>query len=472
MAHIRTWWWIRASSAALVLVAALAAAPPASARGDAASASCVSQATGAPRGCTIQGTLSGTHTYRSSTDDVTTTWNGTLVFRQLLPEHGPLRQLTYDLAPGSRISWTITGSAGGCAVSGSGTLDASRLTGRLIVGKPLRPGVWAWTAQADVRAPRSGEKLMPVTCVGADGDLAVGFAKGFQFLTTSLGEPTDRSRTDGVRFSGSGSELGDPTQTRTSWDMTGDTYATEISQYGLDFIKTWEGLPRCKGDRAHVCVYDDSVGNCTIGYGHLVHKKPCNAADQKVRWTVKEARDRLPDKAKTAEYQGVVQAFSRKYSLNQCQFDALMSFVWNAGAGGFNRLTRGLPLEGWQLELVQRLVTNHNTATVRNAKPPVVGKDKSGKTTFTFKDPNGKTVTVPAPTIGKGPGGGTTITFRDPKTGKLVSIPSPVATPGKAPGSVTLEGLVKRRNAEMRWFTGACPCRGAPGRTPSTWNTP
>ena len=164
-------------------------------------------------------------------------------------------------------------------------------------------------------------------------------------------------------------------------------FATEIGKHGLDFIKTWEGLPRCKGDRSHVCAYNDSVGNCTIGYGHLIRKAQCTAADLKLRWTLQDAEEHLPDTAKKPEYEGVIRAFSKKYGLNQCQFDALMSFVWNAGQGSFKRLTRSLPVQGWEHTVVQRLVTEHNTAPVRNNKDAVIGKEQERQADTDFQGP-------------------------------------------------------------------------------------
>lgn len=251
--------------------------------------------------------------------------------------------------------------------------------------------------------------------------------------------------------------------------MSGETYATRIGKHGLDFIKTWEGLPRCKGDRKHVCPYNDSVGNCTIGYGRLIRKSACTPADLKLRWTLEEAEDDLRDLASKAEYEGVIREFSRKHGLNQCQFDALMSFVWNAGKGGFTRLTRSLPLEEWEPTLLQRLVTEHIYATVRTS-PAAPTKDKQGR--LVVRDPTTGRL-IPLPTINTGKNG-TTITFKDPRTGKTVTIRAPVPSPKAGPRRVVLEGLVKRRTAEMKLFmaVAGCPCGGAAGKTPSTWDKP
>src|SRR5690349_4068842 len=44
-----------------------------------------------------------------------------------------------------------------------------------------------------------------------------------------------------------------------------------LSARGLAFIERWEAFV------GHL--YNDSAGNCTIGYGHLVHMGPCTSAD-------------------------------------------------------------------------------------------------------------------------------------------------------------------------------------------------
>ena len=201
------------SAAIIVGIAMTVFAGPANASSNNLSASCRSLAATAARTCRVSGSLSGSHTYRSSSDDVTATWSGTLMFDQRLPEYGSENTRSYVLASGSRISWQITGSAGGCAVSGGGTLNASQLEGTLVVGRRLRDGVWAWSASVDVRSPQSGEVLMPATCSSAP-DLAIGFAKGFQFLDVSLGQPSTTARTDSVHSTGSRSSSDSVTKPR------------------------------------------------------------------------------------------------------------------------------------------------------------------------------------------------------------------------------------------------------------------
>lgn len=101
-----------------------------------------------------------------------------------------------------------------------------------------------------------------------------------------------------------------------------------VSKSGLQFIAHFEGfVDKC---------YDDGgkpgSGNCTIGYGHLVHYGPTTPADHK-RWgciTRAHALDLLRVDAHAAVL-GVRDAI--KIPLTQGQFDALVSFAFNCGVG-------------------------------------------------------------------------------------------------------------------------------------------
>lgn len=95
----------------------------------------------------------------------------------------------------------------------------------------------------------------------------------------------------------------------------------KISETGLNLIKQFEGC--------HVTAYKDSVGVLTIGYGHTKGVK----AGQKI--TLAQADEYLRQDVATAE-----KAVSKyKYSYNQNQFDALVSFTFNCGAGNLKKIT-------------------------------------------------------------------------------------------------------------------------------------
>jgi lysozyme len=106
---------------------------------------------------------------------------------------------------------------------------------------------------------------------------------------------------------------------------------THLSEHGARFIGHFEGF------RAHL--YNDAAGHCTIGYGHLVHLGPCNGsepAEFKRGISEQEAEELLRKDAQTAA--DAVRRFVR-VPLNQAQFDALVSFIYNLGAGAFESST-------------------------------------------------------------------------------------------------------------------------------------
>jgi lysozyme len=98
-----------------------------------------------------------------------------------------------------------------------------------------------------------------------------------------------------------------------------------VSSAGVGIIEGFEGW------RNHP--YNDSFGNATIGYGHLLHYGPVNSADIK-KWgriTRIEGRRLL-----LGDLSEAVAAVKRlvKVPLTQAQFDALISFTFNIGPHG------------------------------------------------------------------------------------------------------------------------------------------
>ena len=95
----------------------------------------------------------------------------------------------------------------------------------------------------------------------------------------------------------------------------------KISETGLNLIKQFEGC--------HLTAYKDPVGVLTIGYGHTKGVK----TGQKI--TQAQANDYLKQDVASAE-----KAVSKyKYSYNQNQFDALVSFTFNCGSGNLKQIT-------------------------------------------------------------------------------------------------------------------------------------
>lgn len=97
--------------------------------------------------------------------------------------------------------------------------------------------------------------------------------------------------------------------------------ATEISDNGVEFIASWEGL-RLTAYRAH-----PSETYLTIGYGHYGPDVKAGATITKQR-----ALELLRDDVHEAE-RAVAELV--KVRLGQHQFDALTSFTFNCGVGAF-----------------------------------------------------------------------------------------------------------------------------------------
>lgn len=96
----------------------------------------------------------------------------------------------------------------------------------------------------------------------------------------------------------------------------------QISQAGIDAIKDYEGV-RLKA-------YDDGVGVWTIGVGHTAGVKRGDEI------TMAQVDEFL--RADLAEAQKAVNTLVTT-PLTQGQFDALVSFVFNLGAGAFKGST-------------------------------------------------------------------------------------------------------------------------------------
>jgi lysozyme len=122
-----------------------------------------------------------------------------------------------------------------------------------------------------------------------------------------------------------------PAQTGSLMSVHKQHAPTHLSESGARFIGRFEGF------RAHL--YNDAAGHCTIGYGHLVHHGPCNGSEPgefKRGLSEQAAEELLRKDAHTAAdaVRGSVHV-----PLNQAQFDALVSFVYNLGAGAFESST-------------------------------------------------------------------------------------------------------------------------------------
>jgi GH24 family phage-related lysozyme (muramidase) len=119
--------------------------------------------------------------------------------------------------------------------------------------------------------------------------------------------------------------------------------ADRLSKEGTEFIARFEGFPSSQP-------YNDPVGFCTVGYGHLLHRSACTDADRR-EWSgisKEKARDLLRRDMKTY-VAAVLKLIEPK--LNQPRLDALASFTMNNGAGSLEestlrrRLNAGEPMD-------------------------------------------------------------------------------------------------------------------------------
>lgn len=99
-----------------------------------------------------------------------------------------------------------------------------------------------------------------------------------------------------------------------------------ITQDGLDLIKRFEGFS--------ATIYICPAGYPTIGYGHLVREHELDRYEQDI--TEQEAEDLLRRDVQVAE-RAVLRLID--VPLTDGQYDALVSFTFNLGAGALQRST-------------------------------------------------------------------------------------------------------------------------------------
>lgn len=109
-----------------------------------------------------------------------------------------------------------------------------------------------------------------------------------------------------------------------------------ISQKGIDLIKEFEGLHDGNKKTATIEPMLDPIGIPTIGWGSTTYEDGRRVKMGDPGITLEQAESLLVHHLQVAE--ATVRSLV-KVPLNQNQFDALVSFVYNLGAGNFGSST-------------------------------------------------------------------------------------------------------------------------------------
>lgn len=131
-----------------------------------------------------------------------------------------------------------------------------------------------------------------------------------------------------------------------------------VSQAGLDALKAYEGEVFCQpgAETSMHCPYDDSSDYCTIGHGHLIAKASCASLIPQLTETgyldgISEAeaedllrRDLASSQLSLERHMSAVDGSLAAGTLGatgltDTQYDALVSFIFNVGGGGFSSST-------------------------------------------------------------------------------------------------------------------------------------
>lgn len=101
-----------------------------------------------------------------------------------------------------------------------------------------------------------------------------------------------------------------------------------LTAKGATFIATWEGFVATP--------YDDAGGNCTIGFGHLLHRGSCTDRDRAAWGTITRARGTQLLRSDAAGFVDGLHTRLAGKRYHPWEFDALVSFTYNIGLGNFD----------------------------------------------------------------------------------------------------------------------------------------
>jgi len=125
-----------------------------------------------------------------------------------------------------------------------------------------------------------------------------------------------------------------------------------ISDEGLELIKHFEGCPT--DEEGNAVAYQDAVDVWTIGYGHT---KDVQEGD---KWTKEKAEFMLWRELED-EYEDYINNYVH-VPLNQQQFDALCSWVYNLGPANLKKSTLLRKLNNGEYEETSNQIKRWNKA--------------------------------------------------------------------------------------------------------------
>jgi GH24 family phage-related lysozyme (muramidase) len=101
---------------------------------------------------------------------------------------------------------------------------------------------------------------------------------------------------------------------------------TALSTRGAAFVSRFEGVI--------LRLYNDPVGHCTVGIGHLVHLGRCDGRASEAPFRNGISRERAFELLRQDVAATAAEVRRRvRVSLNQAQFDAMCSWAFNCGSG-------------------------------------------------------------------------------------------------------------------------------------------